>query len=408
MPILSFFRKYKKETVIVFDITSGSIGGALFSLSPVHKPEVLFSLREEAPFQEQFDFERFFPNILNTLHTVAERVHSAAKDLGRTPDRIVCVFSSPWYDTQTKIIHLEPAEPVTVTKTFLNDILKKHITVERAGDIGPLGEYLDDDAVLVENTIIGVKLNGYETHAPEGKQARVLDVALFASQVSRRTLGRIRGVLELFFPRVPVLPLSTGLIAYSLFRDFFPEKKHALLIRIGREITDILLVYDGVLAKTASLPFGEATLARSAAKQLDRPLIEARSLLALEDGNKVRPEVSSQLQSALTGAQKQWTGFFTEILKDFREEGAIPRDVFVMAPQGARWFVERIESDEFKHHPLTVGPFIVTVLQAVGVQEHILCAPGVSCDFFLAEAGIFLSTPSDFFLSPPVETASGS
>lgn len=396
----SFFsKKTREETIALFDITSGSVGGALAHVALEKMPRVLFSLREEMPVQELFNFERFFSGMIQTLAAAAQSLEKECRRQNIKPHRITCVFSSPWYNSKTKLIHRDYPEPFTVTKKFLTDFIEQHSrelipdeekAPARSAVSAVRSEITEDNAFLAERAVIALKLNGYETDMPEGKRAQAVDIALFASAVSDEVLERIRLALGKIFPEAPITPASTALITYSLFRTLFPDKKNALLVRIGGEISDVGLVKDGVLLESLSLPFGEETLVRTLVKTLGRTPVEVRSLLRLEHTRAGNDGLSLRLKAALMGPERQWNHFFDEALAHFREEGIVPRDVFVMADITVhQWFIDRMENKEYEHHPLTSGAFSVTTVESGLIKKEVVCAANVPCDFFLTEEVLF-------------------
>ena len=54
-----FSRAEKTELVLVFDIGSSSVGGALFETNPNGVPRIIFSIREPIVLLEQIDFDQF-------------------------------------------------------------------------------------------------------------------------------------------------------------------------------------------------------------------------------------------------------------------------------------------------------------------------------------------------------------
>ena len=93
--------KKKEELILVFDIGSSSVGGALFYMQKSGIPKIIFSIREMIALEEEFDFGRFLSLTMKTLGVVANKISMAG--LG-APNKIFCVLSSPWYASQNRII----------------------------------------------------------------------------------------------------------------------------------------------------------------------------------------------------------------------------------------------------------------------------------------------------------------
>src|SRR3989344_6115618 len=105
MDVFSFFKNSDKSTVIaVFDIGSASVGGALISFHAGEKPKIIWSARESMVFQNDLNFVRFLSSRLEPLEKVLIKMqHSEMPH----PRRFLCIFSSPLYASQTRVIKMK-------------------------------------------------------------------------------------------------------------------------------------------------------------------------------------------------------------------------------------------------------------------------------------------------------------
>ena len=93
----------KNELVLVFDVGSSSVGGALFYTQESGIPKIIFSMREPIILEENLDVEKFLSLAVKSLEVVASSIYS--KKLG-APKSIFCILSSPWYISQTRTNHI--------------------------------------------------------------------------------------------------------------------------------------------------------------------------------------------------------------------------------------------------------------------------------------------------------------
>ena len=174
-----FQRKSKsgQHFIIVFDIGSASIGGAFVNIEPTKSPEIIFSVRRQIPFQEKLNFERFLNSMVKTLEEMFEVMKKAGG--GVTIDQAYCILASPWYASQTRLVHYNQPEAFTVTEKGLNKLIQKEIGLFRDSKLFSHSKTGDALPEIMEAKNIQVKLNGYEVRDPFKKRTNKLEVALY-------------------------------------------------------------------------------------------------------------------------------------------------------------------------------------------------------------------------------------
>ena len=118
---LFFTSKKKERKVAIFDIGSGSVGAAL-ALIPTDGqaiPTILKSFRTEITEKESLDFETFLNDMLKALDSSIQKLYAAK--LGSF-DEIVCVLTSPWYLSETRVIKMEKEHSFIFDKKFLKSM----------------------------------------------------------------------------------------------------------------------------------------------------------------------------------------------------------------------------------------------------------------------------------------------
>ena len=102
--MMSLFSSIKKERLVaVFDIGSGSVGGAIVKVpeaSQINKkrPEIIAETRFDIKSKNDFkiDFESFTKDMLNALGKTARFLFDLKVG---APEEIFCMLASPWYDS---------------------------------------------------------------------------------------------------------------------------------------------------------------------------------------------------------------------------------------------------------------------------------------------------------------------
>ncbi|NOY35897.1 MAG: hypothetical protein GXP44_03225, partial [bacterium] len=125
MPLFDFGKK-KEEIIAVFDIGSDSVGGMIIKINSESDPEIIASVRNPVNFLFDINFPAFWRCARNAVKKTASQL---LKFSPVPPDRVLCVFSSPWFISQTRIISVRKNEPFEISKDFFEKLLDEEIEI---------------------------------------------------------------------------------------------------------------------------------------------------------------------------------------------------------------------------------------------------------------------------------------
>lgn len=390
-------KKRRDEAGIVFDIGSGHVGAALVVFSKDTHPTILWNTRIPMVFQQHIDFNRFLQGMLETLRSAAGELEQKGMPLmrqkyGHLPiGEVTCIFSSPWYISQTKIIVLEKKQPFEVTKDFIGDVLAKaEKQFQRSAALQKVRKKLGE-SIIVERHIIETALNGYQTEQPYGKMARSVRVSLFLSMIGAEVAEKTRDVLEKFFNARTLSFHSSAIVSFSVVRDLFHTEESFLLVDVGGEITDVSLVREGVLHETVSFPTGVNFLFRTISQALGTLPEEAHSLTRLYlDGKKDHND--TRLADTLTAAEDVWLKSLKHAFTEVGDGLSLPRAMFLVVDSDiSRWFRDIIEKNDFSAYTHIDESFIIITIGERKLYEYITMAPDTRRDPFLSMEALFLN-----------------
>lgn len=391
-----FRNKYQSTApVIIFDIGSGSIGAALVTFKTGGIPSVLHSIRTPISFQKEIRPDLFLKRMLGTLEGVAlelEQKGIAKLDRGlfgpKKIGQILCVFSSPWYTSQTKILTIERKKSFTVSTNFIEKMLsraKKHF--EKS-----VGEHETTKHIrnpkIIESNVIYTTLNGYKTIDPYGRKANSVEIAVFFSLISGDVSKMVTEVFEKVFNTREISFHSFALASFSVIRDIFHTEENYLIMDISGEITDISLVREGVLLETVSFPIGKFSMLRGIAHALKTIPEEAHSLIRLhfESNKKSTPAVKKELEAA----EKEWQSMLSRALSDLSGGILLPKTVFLTVDSDlGEWFRNIISGDTLSQERFTAGPLSVVMLNGAKFHKYYNVQKGVESDSFLGLETLF-------------------
>jgi len=394
-----------EELAVIFDIGSGSIGGALvllpiekpdqsfdlltlgFEENKKQKPKVLFTTRSQITFGENFNSENFLVQMTKALTDVAGKIE--AVHLG-APVKAYCFLASPWQASQARIIRQNRYTPFILTSKMLSELVEKEINLfgqMQADQHTALGENIQ----LLNTEIMQVKLNGYKTSDRFGKKAKEMETALFVSISPDRVLGSLKYHIEKFFS-LDVKFYSFPFVSFVVSRDIFPNESNFLIVDIAGELTDITLIKDEILEESISFPRGKNYFVRELGRRLNKNTDESKTLMNLFLSGRAEKKISENIKNTLKISKNDWLRSFGESLLEISSNKSLPTQVYLAAdPEIANWIKSIIEEDQLHQYTVTESKFNVTILKSESLGQFAALGPKAHSDSFLILESIFIN-----------------
>ena len=158
----SFFKKKNdySQLVLVLDIRSSSIGGAVIKITGNNRPvEILTSTREFFFFDNVVSADAFITRAEISLKTVLELLVHKQK-FGSQIGSVEIFYGAPWYKNLIENFLTNEENAVDFNQNYLNKILKE--SVKKVGD----------DEEIIDRELLAMFLNGYYTKNPFGKDRK--------------------------------------------------------------------------------------------------------------------------------------------------------------------------------------------------------------------------------------------
>lgn len=387
---MKLFKKKEKreELALLFDISSSSIGGALFYMQKDGVPKIIYSTREPIKIELEVNVDHFFNLTLNALKHVATKV--CMSGIG-APTRIFMVLSSPWYASQTRTIRLEKGEPFLFTDKLADELTQKELALFE-------DEYLVKGAHAlnkirpIELKNMKTILNGYATNSPIGQKTKEIEMVLFISMSQEQFLGKMESVINQHFPHRKIEFVSFVMASFTVARDMFVNQESFLLINIGGEITDISMVKKDILRESASFPLGKNYIMRSLATELSISSSEAKSMLTLYNEGHLAEAEKFKIEPVITKIKTEWVKVFQETLSTLTNDISIPATIFITVDQDfLSFFSEIIKTEQFNQYTLTESKFRIIFLGTEALHGIALFDDKVLRDPFTIIESIYIN-----------------
>lgn len=395
---MKLFKPADSQIATVIDIGGSSVGGAVVRLRRDGKPTLLFARRERLNFEHERR-ERLPEKILAALGGILSELASYSAAEARAPKgagkgrRVYVVFSSPWFAAKTKVLSVKKAKPFSVTEEFMNEILNNELKsfAHHPGSVLK-GIWPTVAFKMLENRVVQVRLNGYETSRPVGKTASEADLTLFMSMVPDDFHVQVDRRVRENFRHKTVEYYTYSLLFFSVVRDKFFDENYFILLNVGGEVTDISVAKEGVIVETVTIPLGKNYIIYKIAHGLSVSPQLASSLIKLHSEGKSHGELNEKIQRVLYGAEKEWLELFSQALLSFSEEIFLPKMIFLTVNNDlATFFLRTIRNEQYSQFTITGEPFQVVLLNADKIGGFCEFASKVPHDSFLGVESVFFN-----------------
>ncbi len=381
-------KKEERELVLVFDIGSSSVGGALFFMQKSGIPKIIFAVREPIALEEKIDFDRLLTLTVKSLGIVASKI--CLMGLG-APKKTFCVLSSPWYASQIRVIKLEKHTPFIFTSKLADSLIQREI---KLFEEEVLLKYAHTENKLrsIEFRNMKTALNGYATSNPLHQKTKELEMTIFISMSLEQVLQKIEEAIGEHFYFKNIKFLSFGMASFAVARDVFSHQKNFLLIDIGGEVTDISMIKKDVLSESISFPLGHNFIIRGAASALDCTFNEAKTFISLYRDGHASEFIKKKLQPVINKLKTKWLNNLQGSLALLSKGVSIPVTIFITVDKDlADFFAETIKAEQLNQYTSAESKFKVTFLGTEAFHGMAVFKENVLRDSFLTLESIYIN-----------------
>ncbi|MBP6856491.1 MAG: hypothetical protein KBC42_00835 [Candidatus Pacebacteria bacterium] len=388
MGLFSHSRK-EPHIALLIDIGSGSVGASLISYSytkdgTLEKPVVLYALRKSFTLTASASYDQLITLMRKNLREILGTIHDVKLGI---PDKVYTVLSAPWYTSQTRTIVYNKKPAFVVSEKLVNDLVKKEIDFFKE----TVAAEIEGEAYIIENTIQSLTLNGYSLTDPIGKKAEELKISLFLSLSPRQVIDVIHEEVEQIYRLKKIQFSSGGACCFVSLRDVFPNEESFIVVSVGSEVTDVVLVRNHTLATAFTFPKGSHSVYRTISESLSIDLQDAKTRALLCENGHASAEMIRTVSPLLLKARSEWVDMFSKSLSMYVNDLSIPHTVFVLAPNDLGcWYRDSIVNESFHQYTLTEKDFNVILVGSETLHEYITQKDGVTQDSFMSLQSLFI------------------
>jgi len=291
-----FSRSTKDVLIAAFDIGSSSVGGILFFCYPNRVPQILVTSRIPMDFLPNLNFGKIQRSLYKTFERVAAALKKQIPQGRKKPDLVLIMFSSPYYVSQTKIIKLPELKPFKITDKFLKNLIADEITSFKKQWQGT--EIIEIEKMKTDTDFDHLKIPLYMSLGIKSMQEKFQEYIL-----------HIFGETNVRFHSFPF-------VAFNALKTVMDISEDLILVDIGGETTDLILIRNGILEETISFPLGENFLIRKIAAAFHFPLEESFFLLRQYVRKDLHADTHKKVREIVENTTAKWCQFFEDSFKE--------------------------------------------------------------------------------------------
>ncbi len=334
--MFSILNSNKEQVAILIDIGNGSTTGSVVVYSKDAKPKFIYVVKKFFVISDKVDglkLEAEMNSLLEQMLAILTQKsfeHKYWQGKKKKFDKILISFSSPWFISKTKNIHLEKDKEFVISKNFLDGIMNQEVEVLK-NELHTQNP--EETFEVIERSIVHSKINGYTLDDAIGKNTKSFDASLYMSVVSDNFIEKI---LENLYKHTHVthdnvLINTFPLISFTVIRDLFTKEQNFIIMDVTGEVTDVTMVKGDIIVDTVSIPSGRNFIIRQISKNFNVSTEIAESTLKLFLSKKLEDATSNQMSELMVSVEKEWSIYFENALTELAPDMNLPSTMFLTA-----------------------------------------------------------------------------
>lgn len=240
----NLFQRARAETVVLIDIGASSVAGAYAYYKDREPPVLLYTRRVPIEIRGDEPHGRAMLRALTILGDILIREGGPilVRTAGDGSVAVVLVsIDAPWQETSVRTEHFERKIPFVFTKSLVAKALAKR-------------DVAIPEKLLVDESIIGTILNGYETAHPYGKKAHRAAAIVLTSFIEQKVAKSVLSILQNLYHTKRILPIAGSSLRYQAMHAAFPHERNMLILDATGPLTSIMLVRRGLFTAISLVP----------------------------------------------------------------------------------------------------------------------------------------------------------
>ena len=268
-------------------------------------------------------------------------------------------MGSPWHISQIGSAVEQNDKSFFVTEKLLQEIVDKNFKQEHP------------DLINIEKSVTEVKANGYRLKDPINKKVKEVEVSFFAGSAQKKIISKIEETILLSFPHTEIIFYTIPSSLYFVAKKIL-DKKDFILFIPEHEVSDILLIREGKIEGTATIPYGKHRVVGTIASEMNLDIPHSFSIFRLWQEKKLEKEASDKINIIIEKARVEWNTLLSDGLWKLGSTVVLPRNI-VVADNGieSKLMGEWILGETYSNATLTLDNFEVAFFTFDDISKNL-------------------------------------
>ncbi len=343
MSFFSIFRKKEEKPKIslLVDIGNGTVEVALAIFSQNKKPTFLGVAKESFIIVDRPDSTRLTRDMIGILDSSLDYL---MKDVAKSDtwiagdkkiNNVAVSFSSPWFVSETKHIHMSKPDSFSITESLLSELVMKESATFTQDLQG--GSSADNIFDVIEKNITNMKLNGYNSSNPLEQKTKDLEISVCLSAILKDLSQKVDDTIlkYIHISKEDISMHTFPMVCFSVISQMFSPDEDFIAIDVTSEVTDVSVIKSGSIVASASFPLGRNLIVRQISKAFNSNSEIAESNLHMYMEKKADTSVFEKVNQVLLNTEKEWEIYFKNIISDLSPSTDLPKKVYITADSDA-------------------------------------------------------------------------
>ncbi|PCI30101.1 hypothetical protein COB55_00905 [Candidatus Wolfebacteria bacterium] len=334
--------KNKHDIILALDIGSSRISAALIELNAGFTPKILFSVNHVLETGQNLSLVKLANEMSATLTIVLHRVESDGVDAllrhgycQESIKKVAVTIAAPWVHSETRTITYEQGTPFTVSPTMLSSLVNQEVEEIIKKEATTKASLVHKPEVLevIDQSVMRLLLNGYESQPEYKGEVDHLEASVFVSISPKKILNTIRRHIDLTIGVRNIIFNAFPVIASTVLRDMVSVDDSFIVLSVGGEMSEVMIMHTGILEKTLPVAVGRNHIIRNVGASLNISPTQAHSLLRLYAEGRGDAKSTSTINTVLGSIVDNIVSIFDKQISEYPENHLLPSQVFVISDE---------------------------------------------------------------------------
>lgn len=374
--------KSQEHTCLVFDVGSNSVAGSWVRFAEGKRPVILFTKRVFINIYENVDVPQLRFAVKNALR---ESLTFLLPHAPCPPHKAYVFLASPWYAAQTRTTVYGKRHPFVFSKRFADDLIANEFEKFQNQEHREWKK-LGDGHVPLEHKTMHVKLNGYTYEDPIGKKTERVEMVSFMSMMPKDVRDELEHIIHSTF-HVDVEFHTSVFAGYFSLSHVADVPEDYMILDVRGETTDLVVVRNGYIEETVSLPMGDHSIVRAFAELLGKPPLHTEELLSMYTAGELDEATTALITRYKAEALEHVESLFIKAFGHIAERGLLPYHVYLYAQsEYSDWYYTILRDSKFSEHVMLGKAFDVhdggKMMKGMVLDEEVVLDPFIVADTF--------------------------